>query len=86
MRYIEQIAKNLVLLIIISYKAIFSLWMGGCCRYVPSCSDYALEGFKVDSFVRAFILSVIRVIRCHPFGDFGHDPYPKKAVGKRGDK
>ena len=51
MRYIEQIAKNSALLIIIVYKAIFSLWMGGCCRYIPSCSDYALEGFKVDPFI-----------------------------------
>ena len=86
MRYIEQIAKNSALLIIIVYKAIFSLWMGGCCRYIPSCSDYALEGFKVDPFIKAVLLSIVRIIKCHPFGSFGYDPYPKRIIDKRGDK
>ena len=78
MNLVEQIARNLALIFIISYKATFSLWMGGCCRYIPSCSDYALEGFRFDSFFKALFLSFKRIVRCNPLGDFGYDPYPKK--------
>ena len=79
MKDIEKAAKNLIIFFIIIYKAIFSLWMGGCCRYTPSCSDYALRAFKVDTFFRAFFLSLIRIIKCRPFGDFGYDPYPHQV-------
>ena len=83
MGYIEKAAKNLTIFFIIFYKAVFSLWMGGCCRYTPSCSDYALRAFKVDTFFRAFFLSVKRIIRCCPFCDFGYDPYPHRGDCKK---
>ena len=86
MKYIEQIIKKLAILAIIIYKAIFSPWMGGCCRYIPSCSDYALEGFRVDSFIKALLLSILRIIRCHPLGKIGYDPYPRKSMDRGDDK
>lgn len=82
MSYIKTI-RFLSVFFIISYKVLLSPWMGGCCRYIPSCSDYALQGFKTDSFFRAFFLSLKRILRCRPYGCFGYDPYPE--MKKKGD-
>ena len=72
-----RVIRFLPIFFIIFYKVLFSPWMGGCCRYIPSCSEYALQGFKTDTFLRAFFLSLKRILRCHPYGYFGYDPYPK---------
>ena len=72
----EITCSYLAIGLIAFYKVLFSPWMGGCCRYIPSCSDYALEGFKTDSFLRALFHSLKRILRCHPLGSFGYDLYP----------
>ena len=46
------------------------------CRYVPSCSEYALESFQRHGLVRGSWLAVRRLGRCHPFGGYGADPVP----------
>ena len=46
------------------------------CRYVPSCSNYALEAFEVHTFLRASLLTVLRIGRCHPWSRSGWDPVP----------
>ncbi len=47
-----------------------------CCRFLPTCSEYALEAFRRHGFVKGLILSVRRVCRCNPFGKGGFDPVP----------
>jgi putative membrane protein insertion efficiency factor len=46
------------------------------CRYVPSCSTYALEAVETHGAVRGGWLAVRRVSRCHPWGGHGYDPVP----------
>lgn len=46
------------------------------CRYLPTCSDYALEALEVHGVARGGWLSLRRVGRCHPWGGHGHDPVP----------
>lgn len=46
------------------------------CRYVPSCSSYALESLESHGFLRGTWLSVRRLARCHPWGGSGWDPVP----------
>jgi uncharacterized protein len=51
------------------------------CRFVPSCSTYALEAVEAHGAVRGSALAVRRVCRCHPWGGHGFDPVPeRKAV------
>lgn len=71
---LDQATYHLAVFWIVVYKVVLSPWMGGCCRYVPSCSEYALESFKTYPFFKAFSLSFKRVLRCCPFGPFGDDP------------
>jgi putative membrane protein insertion efficiency factor len=46
------------------------------CRYVPSCSEYALESLERHGLARGTWLAVKRVGRCRPFGGRGADPVP----------
>lgn len=47
-----------------------------CCRFVPTCSEYALEAFRRHGFVKGLLLTVKRILRCNPFGKGGFDPVP----------
>jgi uncharacterized protein len=47
------------------------------CRYVPSCSAYALDALEQHGAVRGTWLTVRRLSRCHPWGGHGWDPVPE---------
>ncbi|MES2307541.1 MAG: membrane protein insertion efficiency factor YidD [Verrucomicrobiota bacterium] len=48
------------------------------CRYVPTCSHYAVEAIQVHGVLRGTVLGFKRICRCHPWGGFGPDPVPPK--------
>lgn len=47
------------------------------CRYVPSCSTYALEALEQHGAGRGSWLTLRRIVRCHPWGGSGWDPVPQ---------
>ncbi|HVC72041.1 MAG TPA: membrane protein insertion efficiency factor YidD [Acidimicrobiales bacterium] len=47
------------------------------CRYLPSCSDYALEAVERHGPVRGGALALRRIARCHPWAGHGVDPVPE---------
>ncbi|HEY7514037.1 MAG TPA: membrane protein insertion efficiency factor YidD [Vicinamibacteria bacterium] len=50
--------------------------LGGFCRFVPSCSAYAQEALQRHGAARGLRLTLLRLLRCHPFHAGGHDPVP----------
>jgi uncharacterized protein len=46
------------------------------CRFIPSCSQYAVEAFQHRGAAMGSVLSVRRICRCHPWGGHGYDPVP----------
>lgn len=72
---------RLVLALLRGYQWLFS-WRPSPCRYVPSCSSYALEAVELHGALRGCWLSIRRLVRCHPWGGHGWDPVPQRsAVG-----
>jgi putative membrane protein insertion efficiency factor len=58
------------------YKYCISPWMPASCRYLPTCSEYALQAIKKHGSLKGSWLAVKRILRCHPWGGHGFDPVP----------
>ena len=48
------------------------------CRFIPTCSEYAIEAIKVHGAFKGSLLSIWRILRCNPFCKGGYDPVPEK--------
>ncbi|MBQ8342342.1 MAG: membrane protein insertion efficiency factor YidD [Clostridia bacterium] len=57
-----------------------------CCRFVPSCSAYAIEAFQKRGFFVGLIMSVWRILRCNPYCEGGYDPVPDKGLRYKGSR
>jgi uncharacterized protein len=55
------------------YRASLSGWLGGQCRFYPSCSQHAEDAIRVHGAFRGSGMAVWRVLRCNPFGAGGVD-------------
>ncbi len=66
--------KNIFLFLIRFYRRFVSPLFPPSCRFVPSCSEYAMEAFQRKSVHRALWLTVIRVMKCNPWHPGGYDP------------
>jgi putative membrane protein insertion efficiency factor len=56
------------------YKRLVSPWLPPSCRYVPTCSEYAMEAVERYGAVRGSWMAMTRLLRCHPFAKGGYDP------------
>ena len=63
-----------------SYQVLLGPFIGGACRFEPSCSTYAIDAVTTHGLVRGTWLSLCRVSRCHPFARPGIDPVPRSRV------
>ena len=46
----------------------------GCCRFMPTCSDYAIESIEKLGIVKGSLRALVRIIKCNPWGGSGYDP------------
>jgi putative membrane protein insertion efficiency factor len=58
------------------YKYAVSPFFPPSCRYVPTCSEYAVQALKKYGPLKGTYLSLRRILRCHPWGGSGYDPVP----------
>ena len=65
------------------YKYLISPLIGPSCRYLPTCSEYSIEALKTYGFSKGLLLSLKRIMRCHPFGNSGFDPVKKEMKAKK---
>ena len=68
--------KAALLLLIRFYRAAISPLFPLSCRYVPTCSAYAMEAIEKYGAWRGGWMAVKRILRCHPFHKGGYDPVP----------
>jgi hypothetical protein len=69
----------IVLLPVMLYRRVVSpLKRGPSCRFLPTCSEYAVDAVRTRGIVIGIALAVWRVLRCNPLFRGGHDPVPHK--------
>lgn len=69
--------KKILIKLIRAYK-ISPLGCHNNCKFIPSCSDYAIEALEEYGCVKGLYLSIKRILRCNPFNKGGLDPVPIK--------
>jgi uncharacterized protein len=62
------------------YRVTLSGWLGGQCRFHPTCSHYAEDAIRARGALAGSALAVWRILRCNPFGAGGLDPAPAPRV------
>jgi uncharacterized protein len=73
----RKVPRLITLLILRGYKWAISPMSLPACRYVPSCSEYAIEAVERYGAVRGGLIGLWRLMRCHPFAHGGYDPVVK---------
>lgn len=69
--------KKVLLKLILFYRHKISPYKGrACCKFVPTCSQYAYEAIEKHGIFKGGLLSLWRILRCNPFGKGGYDPVP----------
>jgi putative membrane protein insertion efficiency factor len=66
--------KKFLILLIKLYRKYISPLKRPCCRFYPTCSEYSLEAISKYGAFKGGIMSIKRLLRCHPFNKGGYDP------------
>ncbi|EJP6473969.1 membrane protein insertion efficiency factor YidD [Clostridium sporogenes] len=66
--------KNLLICIIKMYRKYISPLKRPSCRFYPTCSQYAIEAIEKYGALKGTLISIKRILRCHPFNKGGYDP------------
>lgn len=74
--------KKILIKLIRFYQIALSPLKPPSCRFYPTCSHYGLEALKVHGALKGSWLTMIRILKCHPFHSGGFDYVPEKKVKK----
>ncbi|MCL2438816.1 MAG: membrane protein insertion efficiency factor YidD [Coriobacteriia bacterium] len=58
------------------YQQVISPLLPPTCRFLPTCSEYALEAISTYGVFKGGWLALVRILKCHPFHPGGYDPLP----------
>ena len=74
--------KQAVKFVLRTYKRFISPMLPHSCRFVPTCSEYAMEAVERHGAMRGSLLAIGRLLRCHPFARAGVDLVPQAESQK----
>ncbi len=72
-------ARGVALGGILLYRATLAGWLGGQCRFAPTCSHYAETAIREYGAIRGGAMALWRIARCNPYGKGGLDPVPPRG-------
>ena len=75
--------RNLFIVLIRLYQRWLSSRTAPCCRFTPTCSNYAIEAIGRYGVVVGGALALWRILRCNPFHKGGYDPVPEHLFRKK---
>ncbi len=66
------------------YQWAISPYIGDCCRFYPSCSEYMIGSVRLNGAILGSLDGIRRILKCHPFHPGGVDePRRIQLFGKR---
>jgi uncharacterized protein len=68
--------RRLMIAMIRWYQRNLSPSLGGCCKYLPTCSEYAIGAIEKHGPLLGCLMAAWRILRCNPFSKGGYDPVP----------
>lgn len=74
--WLHRLVIGLVLGPILVYRYFISPLLGTNCRFSPSCSEYAKDAITRYGALHGGLLTIKRILKCHPWGGSGYDPVP----------
>ena len=75
--------EGIFLRLIRFYQKYISPMKQPCCKYIPTCSNYAIQAIERFGIVKGGCLALFRLLRCNPFSRGGYDPVPEKREKRR---
>ena len=68
---------RLFIWLILIYQRLIGPLLGPCCRFHPTCSEYAKAALESHGLIKGTWLTIKRLSKCHPLGGSGFDPVPR---------
>ncbi len=72
--------KQVLIRLVNLYQRYISPYRNPCCRFYPTCSQYAVDALSEYGASKGLIIGLQRGLRCHPFHKGGYDPIPQKTI------
>lgn len=70
--------KRILIAFVRFYQTAISPYKRPCCKYYPTCSNYAIQAIERFGVLKGSALAIYRILRCNPFSRGGYDPVPEK--------
>jgi len=74
-------ARLALVVLVKLYRVTLSGWLGGQCRFYPTCSHYAEDAIRIHGALKGSAMAAWRIARCGPFTDGGVDHVPARRPG-----
>ena len=75
-----HLPQQLLMGLVKAYRLLLSPWLGGACRFEPTCSAYSLQALQQHGAMAGSYLTLYRLLRCQPWCNGGHDPVPTQRA------
>ncbi len=73
------VSSHILRALVHAYRLCLAPLLGPRCRYLPTCSEFALEAIERHGALAGGWLALRRIVRCHPWGGHGYDPVPDRS-------
>lgn len=67
---------RILIVLVKTYQWLLSPFFGQHCRFYPTCSHYSIEAIQKHGAMLGSYYTLLRLLRCHPWCEGGHDPVP----------
>jgi putative membrane protein insertion efficiency factor len=74
--FLLHLPQQLLMALVRAYRLLLKPWLGGACRFEPTCSQYALQALQRHGAAGGSLLAAGRLLRCQPWCAAGCDPVP----------